>query len=219
MRFQSIVTSWGLSLFIIMGGATGLAQKSAPVAPSQVLTGKKVSSQTQIETDVRAALKDLLLREQQNYAEEARYKPQAELNYRLPSSLEGLVKLSISFAGMNREIKIQLDGVADPILGKKYVINETGTISGASQFVTDTGLDQEIQNLMRGADAAMKSYFAEWNMYSTDFQKIGLEVPAHLKKIGNLNIQLTNSGYSIEYLGTAAPIQGKRFKFLPPKAP
>lgn len=201
------------ALFITLMGVLGsfaFSQLSFAQAPAS--TAKDASSQLQIEADIRESLKSLLYMEQEAYAENARYKNQSDIKYTFPPKLNGLVRLSITISGANgQKLKIQLDGIGDPISGKQYSIDESGTINGMSQFVTDNKLDNEIQKLMEGADLAMKSYFAEWNTYTTDFQKLGMAVPEHLKKIGTLNIQLTGSDYKIEYVGTSAPIQGKRY--------
>ncbi len=186
---------------------------SAFFLPTKVARAQ-TTSLSQVEFEIQETLKALLHLEKESFASTRQYKPLPELKYSLPGLLDKTVKLSISIN--QNSLLIQMIGIADPVLGKKYSINEAGIINGASQNVADKKLESEIQDLLKTADGAMKKYRAEHGSYSNDLKAIGLVVPEHLDKIGKLKIETHATGYNIEFIGKAAPIQNQNFEMQSP---
>jgi hypothetical protein len=184
---------------------------SALFLPTKVAHAQN-SSLSQVEFEIQEVLKALLGLEKESFAATHQFKPLPALKYSLPGLIEKTVKLSISIN--QTSLLIQMNGVAEPVLGKKYTINEAGVITGianAGHGADDKKLESEIQDFLKVADAAMKKYQVAHGSYSADLKAIEVTVPEHLAKMGNLKIDISGTGYHLEFVGKTAPIQNHSF--------
>jgi hypothetical protein len=107
--------------------------------------------------------------------------------------------------------ELKLTGWNAPVQNETYLIDESGSLVGMTQFENVTDLDLEIRQLLLSAYVSEKAYFAESSKYSSDLTSIGLVVSPALAKFGTFSITLTPAGFTAVFVGNRYPVLNQKY--------
>ncbi len=170
-------------------------------------------SNEQVRSDVRQFLNKAHRAELLHYDEWAEYSDGMDkMGVSVPVYLKSLFSVSLTVNPVTKSgYQLKLTGIASPVKGNVFSIDNSGSIEGMTQFENATELIAEIQNLLQYAWTSERTYYAEFSSYSTDFGLTGLLIPSYLASYGTLSARLTATGFVIEFLGNHFPLVNIKF--------
>jgi hypothetical protein len=170
-------------------------------------------SNEQVRSDVRQFLNKAHRAEMLHYDEWAEYSDGMDkIGVSVPVYLKSYFAVSLTVTPVTKSgYQLKLTGIASPVKGNVFSIDNSGALQGMTQFENATDLAAEVQSLLQYAWTSEKAYYAEYSSYSTDVSLTGLLIPSYMANYGALSAHLTATGFVIEFVGNHFPLMNMKF--------
>jgi hypothetical protein len=170
-------------------------------------------SNEQVRSDARQFMNRVHRAQMLHYDEWAEYSDEMDkISVSLPTHIKGYFSVSLTVTPVTKSgYQLKLMGIASPVKGDVFSIDNSGSFQGMTQFENATDLTTEIQSLLQNAWSSEKAYYAEYSSYSSDFSLAGFFIPSYMKNYGIFSAHLTEKGFVVEFLGNHFPLMNMKF--------